>query len=417
MEILIGVLCLALGLALGLFLSNRKTQGKKLLEEADYDALLIEKAQALARNTELEKQIDEQKKLFSEIDGKQSVFLEQVTQKVLFQNSEALQEKNQKSLGLILNPLKEKILDFEKKVGDAYSNEARERFALKQEIERVALSNQRMSEEANNLTRALKGDNKAQGNWGELLLESILESVGLRSGEEFTLQARDMKLISEDGRSMRPDVIIHLPEGKHLIIDSKVSLVAFERYVNCEAPEKEKNLKDFLSSVQNHIRELGDKHYQALAQLNSPDFVFLFMPIEAAFLLYLQQDREAFGRAWDKKIVLVGPSTLGPCLRTVASLWKTERQTKNALAIAQQAGALYDKFVGFLEDLTKVGKGLNDAQRNYEDALSKMSTGKGNLIRATERLRELGVKTKKKIAMDSVDLLDDIEADDKSPAN
>ncbi|MBP7845137.1 MAG: DNA recombination protein RmuC [Proteobacteria bacterium] len=408
MVILLGAALFVSAIFIGYFVSSKKYSGLKCISQSDYENLLIEKSQAQARVSELEARLVEEKKTYSELQSKQGLFIEQITQKVLLQNSESLREKNEKSLGQILNPLREKLSEFEKKVVDSYSSEARERFALKKEIDRIVEINQKISVEANNLTNALKGDVKTQGNWGEILLEKILESAGLREGEEFTVQGRDMNLQSDDGRVFRPDVIVQLPDNKHLIVDSKVSLLSFERFANATDKDKPEHLKAFLSSVQSHVRDLSDKHYQALPQLNSPDFVFLFMPIEAAFYLYTQEDKEGFSRAWERKIMIVGPSTLWPCLRTVASLWKTERQTRHALEIAQHAGSLYDKFVGFIEDFSKIGKSINDVQNNFDEAFLKLRSGKGNLIRQTERLRELGAKTKKKLERDALEIEESI---------
>ena len=337
----------------------------------------------------------------SQQQEQQKLEIEQITQNLIRRGSEQLEVASQKNLKLILDPLKEKIGDFEKKVGDAYNNEARERFALRKEIEKIIESNDVMSKEARSLSLALKGDIKAQGNWGEVILEKLLNAAGLREGHEYTTQGGQE---SHSGARFRPDVIVNLPDNKHLIIDSKVSFLAYQNYVSAqEKSEQTSHLKDFQKSIYAHIQGLSQKHYSDLKNVNSPDFVFLFIPVEAAFLLAHQEDPSLFAKAWEKKIVVVGPSTLLPSLRTVASLWKTEYQNRHALEIARQAGALYDKFVGFIGDLQKIDRGLSDARKSYQDAFSKLKEGRGNLIRSTEKLKELGAKAQKKLPKDLVD--------------
>jgi len=251
----------------------------------------------------------------------------------------------------------------------------------------------KISDDAKNLTQALKGDVKKQGNWGEVVLERVLERSGLTLGREYEREVVDE---NSDGKQIRPDVIIHLPDKKHLIVDSKVSLVAYERLVNETADElRIQHVADHLRSLRSHIKMLSDKHYQSAKNLNSPDFVLLFLPIESSFSLAIQEDQELFNYAWDNKVVIVSPTTLLATLRTIASIWKQENQTKNALEIASLGASLYDKFVGFIQDLVKVGKGLESAQSNYNDALAKLHTGKGNLVRTSERLKDLGIKTQK----------------------
>jgi DNA recombination protein RmuC len=239
---------------------------------------------------------------------------------------------------------------------------------------------------------------KVQGNWGEMILAKLLESSGLRAGEEFTLQGKDLGLKDEDGRTQQPDVIINLPESKHIIVDSKVSLVAYERFVN---DENEEDLSGFLDSLYAHIKGLSSKNYQLLEKLITPDYVMLFIPIEGAFMLAMQRDRELFSHAWEKNIMLVGPSTLLATLRTVASVWKQERQTKNALEIARQAGLLYDKFVGVSEDLNHIQGQVRKVSESFEDLRSRMLTGKGSLASRMENLKELGAKTTKSLALES----------------
>jgi DNA recombination protein RmuC len=304
-------------------------------------------------------------------------------------SQENLEASSSKSFESILKPLSEKIKDFEKKVETVYQAEARERFNLKKEIEKMAFTSE-------NLGKALRGDFKTQGIWGEIILEKVLEASGLREGFEYTTQGRDLDLKNEEGSRFKPDVIIHLPEERHLIIDSKVSLSAFEKWVNTDNEnEKALALKSFASAVRIHVQGLGEKHYQNLKNLRSPDFVFLFFPIETALIALYENDPNLFQQAWNKKVVLVGPSTLLPTLKTVESIWKNEKQNQNALEIARSGGLLYDKFVLFCEDLVSVGKSIQGAQNSFEEAMKKLRDGKGNLLRQSERLKEFGVRSQK----------------------
>lgn len=323
--------------------------------------------------------------------------LKQLTHEIFQEKSRTFREDSLRGMELMLNPFREKMNEFSKKVEDMHLTDTKDRLKLHVEIERLVETSARMGQETENLTRALKGDVKLQGNWGEMILERILESSGLRAGEEFILQGKDMKLKDEEGRTQMPDVIIHLPEGKHLIIDAKVSLVAYERYVNGQAEE---DLSHFLDSLYAHIKGLSAKKYQHLEKILSPDYVMLFVPLEGAFMLAMQQDKELFTHAWEKNIVLVGPSTLVATLRTVASLWKQERQTKNALEIARQAGALYDKFVGVAEDLDTIRGQLRRVDDSFEGLRGKMISGKGSLAGRMENLRDLGAKTSKQLQVE-----------------
>ncbi len=327
----------------------------------------------------------------------QSMQFENLASRVLESNSQKLKEQNQESLQHLLSPLKDRIQAFEQKVDDTYQKEARERHSLKHEVEQLHKLNLEMSEEARNLTRALKGDSKAQGNWGEIILSRVLESSGLREGQEFIVQGKDLELKSMNGRRLQPDVIIQLPDNKHLIVDAKVSLTAYERYVEAEPEYQDIHLKQHLDSMLKHIKELSDKHYSGLEALNSPDFVLLFMPIEPAFSLAIQSKPELFSLAWDKKIVLVSPSTLLATLKTVASIWQIDQQNSNAREIARQGGALYDKFVLFVEELEKIGKSLDKASDAYHQAMQRLSQGRGNLMSRAEKLQELGATTHKNL--------------------
>jgi DNA recombination protein RmuC len=330
-----------------------------------------------------------------QIQKRLTVEFENVAHKILKEHSAEFTTLNQKNIGDILSPLKEKISTFEKKVEESYEKSLRDQTDLKAELKKLQELNHKISNDAQNLTQALKGDVKKQGNWGEVVLERVLERSGLTLGREYEREVVDE---NSEGKQIRPDVIIHLPDKKHLIVDSKVSLVAYERLVNEQSDElRVQHLADHLKSLRSHIKMLSDRHYPSAKNLNSPDFVLLFLPIESSFSIAIQEDQELFNFAWDNKVVIVSPSTLLASLRTIASIWKQENQTKNALEIASLGASLYDKFVNFVQDLEKVGKGIAAAQSNYADALSKLHTGKGNLVRTSEKLKDLGVKTQKSL--------------------
>ena len=302
-------------------------------------------------------------------------------------------EQNALSLDALLKPLQTKLMEFKEQVSTSYANESRERFALKNEIERLSALNVKMSDETRSLTQALKGDSKVQGNWGELVLESILESSGLRKGEEYLVQDSHTQV---DGSRLQPDIVVRLPEGRHLVIDSKVSITAYARHAeSVDADTAQIELNAHIQSLRQHIQGLSSKNYSSLYGVGSVDFVLMFIPIEPAFLLALKSAPNLYQEALAKNIVLVCPSTLMATLRTVAHLWRQDHQNKNALEIARQCGALYDKFVGFIDDMEKLGQRIDQAQTSYHDAFSKLKTGKGNLIRTAERVRELGVKPSK----------------------
>ncbi|MEX2379487.1 MAG: DNA recombination protein RmuC [Vicingaceae bacterium] len=318
-----------------------------------------------------------------------------IANKILKQNSDDFSQAHQKELAQILNPLKEKIQTFEKKVDEKYQLNRDEQISLKEQIKQLTELNGELNEQAQNLTKALKADTKKQGNWGEVILSRILERSGLTKGAEYELQ---FSTKNEENKRIQPDVIIHLPEEKHLIIDAKVSLVAYERFVNEEKdPLREKHLKEHINSVKIHIKGLSEKNYQNAERINSPDFVLLFMPIEPAFSLAMQSDTDLYAYAWDKKVVIVSPSTLLATLRTIASIWQQEKQTRNSIEIAQRAGRLYDKFVGFVDDMSKIDRGLSSAQNAYDDAFNKLKSGRGNIIGRLEHLRVLGAESSKVI--------------------
>jgi DNA recombination protein RmuC len=348
-------------------------------------------------NAKLE-EIESQKKMIVDMQSTLTKDFEIIATKLLEEKSQKFTEHNRTSLDIILNPLKDKIKSFEDKVESAYRAEAAERNTLKGSIEELMKLNKQISDEANNLSTALKGNTKQQGNWGEFVLEKILESSGLIEGENYVLQGEGMGLVDNEGNRFQPDVIINLPDDKHVIIDSKVSLIAYEKLVSSNDTEsREKFIKEHITSLKNHVLNLSSKNYQDLIGIKSPDFVLLFVPIESSFSIATQHDKDLFEYAWSRKIVIVTPSTLLATLKTIASIWKQEKQTKNALEIARQAGTLYDKFVGFIDDLKKIGDQLNKTQQTYNEAYSKLHTGKGNLTSGVESLKRLGAKAKKQI--------------------
>lgn len=341
-----------------------------------------------------QKQI-EQEKYISELQQRFKLEFENIANRVLDEKTEKFTIQNRTNLDIILNPLKENIKAFEDKVDKVYKAESDERNILKGVISQLMDQSKQIQEDANNLTKALKGDNKKQGNWGEVILERVLERSGLIKDREYRIQ---FSLSSSEGARMQPDVIIDLPDEKHIVVDSKVSLLAYERLVTAETDEqREIELKQHLFSIKNHIQGLSAKNYHELYQINSPDFVLLFIPIESSFAIAVQQDAELFNYAWDRKVVMVSPSTLLATLRTIASIWKQERQNRNVLEIARLSGSMYDKFVGFLADMEGIGRNIKLSQDAYDKALNKLSTGAGNLSNTSEKIKKLGAKATKQI--------------------
>jgi DNA recombination protein RmuC len=346
-------------------------------------------------NINLLEKLQNQKSEIEQLQKKFTTEFENIAHKILKENTQEFTLVSHKNMSDILNPLKEKILNFEKKVEDTYQKGLRDQTDLQAELKKLFELNVRISEEANNLTRALKSDSKKQGNWGEVVLERVLERSGLVKGQEYETQFRTM---DADGRGLQPDVIIKLPENKHIIIDAKVSLVAYEAYSSSDDPETQALfLRQHVESIKTHVKGLSEKNYQHAGGFDTPDFVLLFMPVEPAFSSAIQADIGLFNFAWERKIVIVSPSTLLVTLRTIASIWKHEKQTQNALDIARQGGALYDKFVGFLKNLEEIGSHIERLNKTYEEARSKMTDGRGNLIRQVESLKILGAKTTKSI--------------------
>ncbi|MDP3621919.1 MAG: DNA recombination protein RmuC [Polynucleobacter sp.] len=381
--------------------SNLRKSETALTEQLSLvNALRSERELALQKAIRLETELDSERKqglgrIESLNEAKEALTIQfkNLANEILEDKSRRFTEQNALSLDALLKPLQTKLTEFKEQVSTSYANESRERFALKNEIERLSALNVKMSDETRSLTQALKGDSKVQGNWGELVLESILESSGLRKGEEYLVQESHTQA---DGSRLQPDIVVCLPEGRHLVVDSKVSITAYARHAeSTDATAAQTELNAHIQSLRQHIQGLSGKNYSSLYGVGSVDFVLMFIPIEPAFLLALKTAPNLYQEALSKNIVLVCPSTLMATLRTVAHLWRQDHQNKNALEIARQCGALYDKFVGFIEDMEKLGQRIDQAQGSYHDAFNKLKTGKGNLIRTAEKVRELGVKPSK----------------------
>ncbi|WP_375234866.1 DNA recombination protein RmuC [Winogradskyella sp.] len=339
--------------------------------------------QNLKRDEELAKQQEQLRKDF-----------ELMASKILEEKSEKFTNQNKENIKNILNPLEEKIKTFEKKVEDSQKESISMHSALKEQLLGLKDLNQQMAKEATNLTKALKGDSKTQGNWGELVLERVLEKSGLEKDREYFVQQNFQR---EDGSRVMPDVVLHLPDSKKMIIDSKVSLTDYERMVNADDEERAIYLKSHVSSIKKHVDQLSAKNYQDLYDIESPDFVLMFIPIEPAFAVAINEDNTLYNKAFEQNIVIVTPSTLLATLRTIDSMWNNEKQQQNAIEIARQAGALYDKFEGLVTDLTSVGKKIDAAKNDYSSAMNKLVEGKGNLISRVENIKKMGAKAKKSL--------------------
>ena len=345
-------------------------------------------------NAQLAKQLD-QEKYIAELQQKFKMEFEHIANQILEEKTSKFTVQNKLSMDQILSPLRENIKAFEEKVDKVYKAESDERNVLKGVISQLMDQSKQIQEDANNLTKALKGDNKKQGNWGEVILERVLERSGLVKDQEYRIQS---SFNTSNGNRVQPDVIIDLPDDKHIVVDSKVSLIAYEQSVTAETEqEREHYVKQHLASLKSHIQDLSGKNYQALYQINSPDFVLLFVPIESSFGIAVQKDAELFNYAWDRRVVIVSPSTLLATLRTISSIWKQERQNRNVLEIARLSGSMYDKFVGFITDMESIGRNIRQTQDAYDKAINKLSTGSGNLATTAEKIKKLGAKTTKQI--------------------
>ena len=379
-------------------------QAVQLTEAAVRQATLAEKL--AARDEALARQKEE----LMALQERQRVEFKNLAAEILEEKSNQFKQTNRESLELLLKPFRDNIEGFRKKVEEVYEKEAQQRFSLKEEIRHLNEMNLRMSQEANNLTAALKGNSKVQGDWGEMILETILDSSNLIKGVHY--QTQENIKDNETGANLRPDVILNLPEGKQIVIDSKVSLTAYVTYSETDAPEaQQRAVKEHVRSVRSHIAELAGKSYQTLLNGQnksvSPDFVIMFIPNEPAFLLAMQQDSALWSDAYNRKVIISSPTNLFALLKIVDDLWKRDGQSKNALAIATEGANLYDKFVGFSETLLDLGRSLGAATGKYEQAMNQLKTGRGNLIRRAERLRELQVKASKSLPAQ----LEDYDAD------
>ncbi|MDG1573488.1 DNA recombination protein RmuC [Robiginitalea sp. M366] len=420
--VVIGLGCLGIGFFLGSYILKLKTQsaqsalqererqlgsnlerlGGELQEtrqqaqtlQLDRERLREELVRRESQLASLQEKQAEQQQALEEMQEKFTKEFENLANKILDEKSLKFTEQNQKNIKNILNPLQERIQLFEKKVEETRKENYGIHQALREQLLNLQNQNLKITQEAENLTRALKGDSKMQGNWGELVLERVLEKSGLERDREYSVQ---QSFTREDGSRLMPDVIIHLPNGNKMVVDSKVSLTDYERFVNAEEDQRERHLKDHVSSLRRHVDQLSAKKYEDLYEMESPDFVLMFVPIETAFTIAINFDNEIYNSAFAKNIVIVTPSTLLATLRTIDSMWSNEKQRRNALEIARQAGNLYDKFVGFVEDLTEVGRKMDLAKKDYEGAMNKLVSGKGDLISRTEKLRQLGAKAKKSI--------------------
>lgn len=353
----------------------------------------------------LQEKLNTQKEEIEQLNHKFNQEFKLLANEIFEEKGKRFAEQNKTNLSEILSPLKERIGEFQKKVEDTNKQNAERNAGLVEQIKLLSDLNKQITKEAENLTKALKGDTKAQGNWGEVILERILEKSGLEKGREYEAQVSEL---GEDGKRYQPDVVVHLPDNKNIIVDSKVSLIAYERMVNAESPEEQvAQLKMHINSIKAHVKGLSEKSYQNLYGVEGLDFVLLFIPIEPAFTLAVQHDPELFNEAYSKNIVIVSPTTLIATLRTISSIWKQEYQNKNAMEIARQGGALYDKFVAFTDDLTKVGTQLRATQTTYEASMKKLYEGTGNLVKRALDIKKLGAKTSKQLDQRLVDRAED----------
>ncbi len=403
-------------LSILLFLDNRKMRHQlnqlnegsiqlmKETEEYKMRAIQLEAANQSSR------ELLENEKRYSEEKQKElKTQLELLGKNLVQQGSNVLKTENEQKINALLEPFKERLIAFEKEVRETNKQEIERYASMHTVIRSLSEQHERMNTTAQNLVDALRGEQKVQGDWGEMALERILESSGLEKNREYFIQN---SLKDEEGVIFRPDVIVHLPDNKHLIIDAKVSLKAFEQYINAEDDQTRRMaLNAHILSIKNHIKGLGEKDYSHLPGLSSPDFVLLFIPLESSFALAVKEEPGLYQQAWEKKVVIVTPSTLLASLKTIGSIWKQERQTRHALEIAEQAGRLYDKFVGFIQDMEKLGSKQRESAAAFDSAMNKLSTGSGNLIRSAEKLKSMGAKAKKAIDKKFLETEDSFEQD------
>ncbi|CAL2107506.1 DNA recombination protein RmuC homolog [Tenacibaculum sp. 190524A02b] len=372
-------------------LDEKVKENSELRREKEFSAIELARKNEELKNLQLK--LNENKEEVEKLQDKFTKEFENLANKILDEKSNKFTEQNKENLKNILNPLQEKIQTFEKKVEDTQKESISMHSALKEQLLGLKELNVQMSKETVNLTKALKGDSKTQGNWGELVLERVLEKSGLEKDREYFVQ---QSFVNEEGKRIMPDVVIHLPDNKKMIVDSKVSLTAYEKYVNTdEEVEKERWVKEHLNSLKRHVEQLSEKKYEDIYKIESPDFVLLFVPIEPAFAVALNEDNTLYNKAFEKNIVIVTPTTLLATLRTIDTMWNNEKQQRNAIEIARQAGALYDKFEGLLKDLINIGKKIDATKSDYSAAMNKLVEGRGNLITSVEKLKKMGAKAKK----------------------
>lgn len=379
------------------------------LLKSKYSKVNNQVTQIETENRLLKESIENNNKFQEEFAEKYKAQFEVFAGQMLNSNAEKLERNSIRNIDNILAPLKENITEFKARIEKNYITDAKERVELrtelKSEIQRISKISETLQNETSSLTEALKGNTKVQGNWGEMVLEKLLELSGLREGIEYISQGKDLKLQTEHGKRLLPDIVINLPDNKHIVIDSKVSLVHYQQYLALDANDSKRleYLNLFTKSINNHINNLSSKKYEFAEKIISPEFVVLFFPIEGAFSCAMQHDPDIFNKAWRANVVIVSPTTLFATLKTVASVWAHENRNKNALKIADESGALYDKFVNFLSDLEEIGNYLKKSDEAYHKALNKLHTGKGNLVSKVEKIKALGAKTKKKISEEFLD--------------
>ncbi|MCG7502353.1 DNA recombination protein RmuC [Tenacibaculum sp. Mcav3-52] len=372
-------------------LDEKTKENSELRREKEFTALELARKNEELKNVQLK--LQENKEEIEKLQDKFTKEFENLANKILDEKSNKFTEQNKKNIKDILNPLQEKIQTFEKKVEDTQKESISMHSALKEQLLGLKELNAQMSKETLNLTKALKGDSKTQGNWGELVLERVLEKSGLEKDREYFVQ---QSFTNDEGKRIMPDVVIHLPDNKKMVVDSKVSLTAYEQYVSSEDDiVKERFAKEHVNSLKRHVEQLSEKKYEDIYKIESPDFVLLFVPIEPAFAVALNEDNTLYNKAFERNIVIVTPTTLLATLRTIDTMWNNEKQQRNALEIARQAGALYDKFHGLLADLVNIGKKIDGTKADYAAAMNKLVEGRGNLITSVEKLKKMGAKAKK----------------------
>lgn len=383
-----------------------KNQIKEIQEiRREKEFLNIELARKNEELKNIQLKLNENKNEVEKLQEKFTKEFENLANKILDEKSSKFTLQNKENIQNILNPLQEKIKIFEDKVDKTHKESIDYHSALRQQILGLKEMNQQMSKETINLTKALKGDSKTQGNWGELVLERVLEKSGLEKDREYFVQ---QSFTNDEGKRILPDVVIHLPDNKKMIVDSKVSLTAYEQFVNTDDDlDRERFLKEHLNSLKRHIAQLSEKKYEDIYKISSPDFVLLFVPIEPAFAVALNQDNSLYNKAFEKNIVIVTPTTLLATLRTIDTMWNNEKQQRNALEIARQAGALYDKFDGLLQDLIGIGKKIDASKADYNSAMNKLVDGRGNLITSVEKLKKMGAKAKKALPQNIIERAQD----------